>query len=472
MFRNKIEKYIAEKRLMSPSDMIIVALSGGADSVALIRVLVELGYKCEGAHCNFHLRGSESDRDEEFVRNLCREINVPLNVVHFETEEYAAQNGISIEMAARELRYSWFEKLRIEKNADAVAVAHHKDDSVETFLLNLSRGTGINGLKGIMPRNGFIVRPFLEIGRRDILEYLACINQSYVTDSTNLEDIYTRNKIRLGIIPMFSQINPSFVDSVAETASRLSDVAAIYKTYISQALERLVKIHENDVTAPYLYNTVNIDDLLGEVSPQAILFEWLSPMGFNSSQIKDIMRSLSSESGRRFYSQEWELLRDRTQLIARKITTGSFTSDGELSVVTTDCNTIVPKSTSPIAGPGDTPISSMYAHPELHTETISVKPGFKVPRDNTKAYLDASKIKGELTLRKWHSGDKFVPFGMKGFKKVRDYLRDRKYSIFEKENVYVVTSGQDIVWIVGERTDNRFRVDDSTSQVIVLSCES
>lgn len=271
---------------------------------------------------------------------------------------------------------------------------------------------------------------------------------------------------------MFSQINPSFVDSVAETASRLSDVAVIYKTYISQALERLVKIHENDVTAPYLYNTVNIDDLLGEVSPQAILFEWLSPMGFNSSQIKDIMRSLSSESGRRFYSQEWELLRDRTQLIARKITTGILTSDGELSVGITDCNAIIPKFTSPIAGPGDSLISSMYAHPELHTETISVKPGFKVPRDNTKAYLDASKIKGELTLRKWHSGDKFVPFGMKGFKKVRDYLRDRKYSIFEKENVYVVTSGQDIVWIVGERTDNRFRVDDSTSQVIVLSCES
>lgn len=421
MLHNIVERYIYEKELLGRQDRLVVALSGGADSVALLRVLLSLGYSCVAAHCNFHLRAEESDRDEAFVRDLCACMSVPLEVVHFQTEQYSQEKGLSIEMAARELRYAWFEEIRVKHNATVIAVAHHKDDSVETFLLNLSRGTGINGLKGIMPKNGNIVRPFLEIGRDDILEYLNSIGQDYVTDSTNLEDIYTRNKIRLDIIPLFKEINPSFCDSVSETASRLADVAAIYRHAVSSSLERVK-------CTPY---AVSIEKLSGEVSPQAILFEWLSPLGFNSSQIKDVMKSLKTFSGKVFYSKDWILLRDRDLLMLKR-------KDED------DCK---------------------Y---ELKSRILSIEPDFQVPKRNDVAYLDADKLCGKLELRRWKSGDRFVPFGMKGFKKVRDYLRDRKLSLFEKEKVMVVTSGDEIVWVVNERTDNRFRVDNKTKRVLEL----
>lgn len=425
MFKQKVRRYIEEKELVGISDKVLVALSGGADSVALLRVLVELGYKCICAHCNFHLRGDESVRDEKFVTELCHSLSVPLEKVHFDTMGYASSHGVSIEMAARELRYGWFEQVRQKHGASCIAVAHHRDDSVETFLLNLSRGTGINGLKGISPKNGYVVRPLLEVGRADILDYLRHIGQDFVTDSTNLEDVYTRNKIRLDIIPMFRQINPSFVTSVAETASRLSDVAAIYKKAIGESLERVKKDEF----------TVDINRLGEEVAPQSVVYEWLAPYGFNSSQINDVIGSLDSESGKIFLSKEWELLRDRSSLVLRRKQEESHE----------------------------------YA---LKFSTMDVDEGFSVPRDNSKAYVDADKVKADLLLRKWKSGDRFVPFGMKGFKKVRDYLRDRKLSVFEKENVMVVTSGEDIVWIVNERTDNRFRIDSDTKRVMVIEVEA
>ena len=425
MLERRIERYITEKELFGKQDKLVVALSGGADSVALLRALLSLGYDCMAAHCNFHLRADESDRDEAFVRKLCDILSVPLEVVHFQTSDYAKEKGLSIEMAARELRYEWFENIRQKHGASYIAVAHHKDDNVETFLLNLSRGTGINGLKGIMPKNGWIVRPLLEVGRDDILEYLKNIGQDYVTDSTNLEDIYTRNKIRLDIIPLFKQINPSFCDSVCETAIRLSDVAAIYRQAIHFAMERVMVSSD----------ALSIEKLLREVSPQAILFEWLSPLGFNSTQIKDIMRSLKSISGKIFYSNNWTLLRDRDRLLLK-----NKTVDNE--------------------------------EYKLNVRSFSLESGFEVPKINYIAYIDADKLCGELKLRKWKSGDRFVPFGMKGFKKIRDYLRDRKLSLFEKENVMVVTSGEEIVWVVNERTDNRFRIDSNTKTVVELKVSS
>ena len=188
MFIRRVSQYIEEKHLLQPGDKVLVALSGGADSVALLRVLLRLGYVCEAAHCNFHLRGEESLRDEQFVRELAARLDVPLHVIHFDTNEYAASHGVSVEMAARELRYGWFGQLRRECGARVVAVAHHRDDSVETFLLNLVRGTGINGLQGIRPVNGEVVRPLLCVSRAEILEYLASLGQAYVTDSTNLQD--------------------------------------------------------------------------------------------------------------------------------------------------------------------------------------------------------------------------------------------------------------------------------------------
>lgn len=422
MFTRKVSLYIEEKQLFSMGEKVLVALSGGADSVALLRVLLRLGYTCVAAHCNFHLRGAESDRDEAFVRALCQELKVPLQVTHFDTEAYASRNALSIEMAARALRYRWFEQVRQEVQADVIAVAHHRDDSVETFLLNLTRGTGISGLKGIAPVNGKVVRPLLEVGRSEILAYLEELNQPYVTDSTNLEDVYTRNKLRLNILPALREINPSVDDSIMETAHRLAEVEAVYKDAVGKACRRVMEKE----------GCIHINRLLEEPSPQAILFELLYPLGFNASQLKDIYRSLSAESGRQFYSRQYRLLRDREYLFIQK-------RENE-------------------------PACLM-----LNQKVMDVAAVQSLLRDKSIACLDINKVRAPLVLRKWQSGDRFVPFGMKGFKRVRDYLCDRKFSLFQREEQYVVCSGEDIVWLVNERTDNRYRVTEKTTAVLVLS---
>ena len=235
----KIAQFIDQEKLFTREDKILVTLSGGADSVALLRLLLAMGYTCEAAHCNFHLRGDESVRDEMFVRELCLQLEVPLHVQHFQTTEEAEKRHISIEMAARELRYAWFEQLRLQQGANVIAVAHHKDDSVETLLLNLIRGTGINGLLGIRPKNGNIVRPLLCLDRKEITEYLQEIGQSYVTDSTNLQDEYTRNKIRLNLLPLMQEINPSVKESLLRTAEHLNDAALLYKKGIEEGKQKV-----------------------------------------------------------------------------------------------------------------------------------------------------------------------------------------------------------------------------------------
>ena len=421
MFIRKVSQFIEEKHLLGFGDKVLVALSGGADSVALLRVLLRLGYACEAAHCNFHLRGEESVRDERFVRALAERLGVPLHVIHFDTNAYAASHNVSVEMAARELRYDWFAKLRQECGAKVVAVAHHRDDSVETFLLNLVRGTGINGLQGIRPVNGDVVRPLLCVSRAEILDYLSLLGQDYVTDSTNLQDEFVRNKLRLNVIPMLETINPSVGDTIAETARRLSDVAQVYQEAIQAAKQRVMPDGE----------TIDIPALCREPGALNLLFELLYPLGFNATQVNDVFRALHGESGRIFYSREWVLLIDRNRLIRR-------------------------------------PSGEVEPQPELCLERMEVNPPFSVPHNNKEAYVDAEKVQGELTLRKWQSGDKFIPFGMKGFKSVRNYLRDKKFSRFEKERQWVVCDGDRIVWLVNERLDNRFRVTSETRFVINL----
>lgn len=424
MFYQKVIRYIHEKELFTKDDKIVVALSGGADSVALLRVLLQGGYTCVAAHCNFHLRGKESDRDAAFVQTLCTKLQVPLHIHDFDTKSYAEAHRVSVEMAARELRYAWFEEVRKQERAQVIGVAHHRDDSVETFLLNLVRGTGIQGLKGIVPKNGAIVRPLLDVSRTDILAFLASIGQDYVMDSTNQRDEFTRNKLRLNVLPLLREINPSVSETIAETARRLSEVDAVYRVAITEACRRVKEGEDR----------IDIARLRMETAPQAVLFELLYPLGFNASQLQDIFRSLDAESGRLFYSSGYAVLRDRDSLIIRK-------REGE---------------------------SPAWI---LRQETKEVKEGFQVPHDVHVACLDASKVTGPLVLRKWQAGDKFVPFGMRGFKKVRDYLRDRKFSRFDKENQYVVCAGEDIVWLVNERTDNRFRVTERTRKVIMLRIE-
>ena len=427
MFKRDVEKFIDQKSLFERRDKVLVALSGGADSVALLRVLHALGYQCECAHCNFHLRGEESNRDEAFVQQLCQKFDIPLHVTHFDTTDYAHTKRISIEMAARELRYQWFETLRQSIGAKVIAVAHHRDDSVETFLLNLIRGTGINGLKGIAPKNGYVVRPLLQESRENILDYLQHLNQDYVTDSTNLQDEYMRNKIRLNLLPLMQELNPSISESIAATADRLADAALIYNKEREMAIQRVMKGER----------VISISALLDETAPSSLLFELLHPYGFNSSQIKDIYQSLFGQSGRRFHSSQWEVLRDRDSLILH-----SFSGE-----------------------------ETDHVPPTLTYETIDITPDFIIPRDKHIACLDADKVTLPLTVRKWQAGDKFTPLGMKGKKNVSDYLTDRKFTLFQKEHQYVACQGDKIVWLIGERIDNAYRIDADSKRALIVRQE-
>ena len=415
----KVQQYIERHQLFTANQKVLVAISGGADSVALLRILLSLGYTCEAAHCNFALRGAESDRDEAFVRHLCQQLHVTLHVTRFPTAQVAAQRHISIEMAARELRYEWFEQLRAETGASVVAVAHHMDDSVETFLLNLLRGTGIGGLRGIRPRNGHIVRPLLCLSRQDITAYLERIGQPYVTDSTNLQADYTRNKIRLQLIPLMESINPSFKATVAQTAAHLDQAFAVYRQGIAQGEKR--------VCTP---RGISIARLLEEPAPQALLFELLHLQGFNALQIDDIFHSLHGQSGKVFTSPRTRIVKDREFLLWE-----------------TDTD----------------------RRPVLRMEEHDYSPDFIITKDKNMACLDADKLTRPLHLRKWEQGDTFIPFGMKGRKRVSDYLTDRKFSLLQKEQQWVLCSGKDIAWLVGERIDERFRIDQNTSKVLCIS---
>ena len=425
MLEQKVNAFVREMRLFGKTDKVLVALSGGADSVALLRVLLHLGYRCEAAHCNFHLRGEESMRDEAFVVSLTEKLGVRLYRTDFDTEAYAAAKGISIEMAARDLRYGWFGNLREEIGAEVIAVAHHRNDSVETLLLNLVRGTGINGLRGIRAVNGRVVRPLLCVDRNEILSYLERLEQNFVTDSTNLQDNFTRNKIRHQVIPVLETINPSAVEAMADTAARLSEVAEIYGKAMEAAVARVVT------------DGISLDAeaLWHETAPKSVLHEVLYPLGTNVSQQRDIYRCLrSGESGKVFYTATHILLVDHGRLCWK-------------------------------------PKETVERKPVLKWELVEVDDSFVVPKDIAVACLDADKVNGALTLRRWRSGDRFVPFGMTGFKSVRNYLRDRKQSLFDKERQLVVCSGDDIVWVVEERTDNRFRVTSETRKVLRIWVE-
>ncbi|MGP1435921.1 MAG: tRNA lysidine(34) synthetase TilS [Phocaeicola sp.] len=425
MFKKKVQSYINRKSLILPEQKVIVTLSGGPDSVALLRVLLALHYHVIAAHCNFHLRGIESDRDEEFVRNLCNQVHVPLYVKSFKTIDYANENHLSVEMAARELRYTWFDALKTETNADVIAVAHHRDDSVETILLNLIRGTGINGLRGIQAKNEYIIRPLLEVSRDEVLTYLDELHQSYVTDSTNLIDEVKRNIIRLDVMPILKRMNPSVNDAIIDTANHLSDVAKVYNVAMTESKHRVLLKDEEDE------KIIDIAQLKREIAPSSVLFEILSPLGFNSAQIKDIIQSLDGQSGKQFSSKEWDIVRDRTEIIA-------FNKNHQVII------------------------------PQLDIKIVNYDADFQIKKDKHLAYLDADKLHLPLTVRHWKHGDKFVPFGMKGTKNVSDYLTDRKFSLFQKQHQFVACSGSDIVWLIEERIDNRYCVTEDTCRVAIV----
>ena len=435
----KVQEYIVHHKLFTKQSKVLVGLSGGPDSMVLIHLLMQLGYNCIAAHCNFHLRGKDSDKDAAFVSKWCNENNIPLFTIDFDTEEYAATNKISIEMAARELRYNWFEKLRLEQNADVVGIAHHKDDSVETILINLIRGTGIKGLTGIPIVNKHIVRPLLQVSRRQIMEYLSSNKVPYVIDHTNEEEMYTRNIIRLKVLPTLKKLNPSVKNSIITTSNNLKEAEKIYNGYINQAIEEVLN-----------NNLIDIAKLKETYSPQSVLFEILSPIGFTSSVIEDISNNLDSIPGKMYHADGFRLLKDRDYLIISDIELGELQNkDKEYLIYADSTDKNLP--------------FSLTVHKEEYT------PEFEIKRNKAILHCDIDKLAFPLTLRRWKEGDWFVPFGMKGKKKLSDFFSDNKFSIFQKEETWVLLSDNDVVWIVNHRADNRFRITEATNTVYTLS---
>ena len=305
----RIQQFIEKNQLLESRKLYLVGLSGGADSVALLLILRELGYRIEAAHCNFKLRGEESDRDEIFVRELCTHYNIPIHVIHFDTKEYANLHKVSIEMAARDLRYGYFRQLCKDINAEGVCIAHHRDDAVETLLMNLLRGAGIHGLTGIRPKNDIVIRPLLCVSRQEILEYLDSIGQSYVTDSTNLVDDVLRNKIRLRVLPLLEEIAPGATVNIDKTANYLREAEQVYEAEM-QREKSMLSIDAGEVS---------ITELLQQPSPSAFLHEWLSPLGFNTSQTEQILHAVNGEPGREFMSATHTLVVDRTSILVEPI---------------------------------------------------------------------------------------------------------------------------------------------------------
>jgi len=432
------------KALLSLDKKYLVALSGGADSVALLRLLLTLGYTVEAVHCNFHLRGEESDRDELFCKNLCEQFGVPLHLVHFDTRSYAELHGVSIEMAARDLRYNHFFKLVDDLGFGGVCVAHHRDDSVETVLLNLVRGTGIDGLRGIARCNGKVFRPLLDVSRTEIIDYLSYIKQDFITDSSNLVDDVQRNKMRLDVIPELLKINPRAIENIHKLSSRIRDAQLILNNAIDNSISRISVVKPNGKIE------VDIDRLLREPGSETILWSLLKDKNFSSQQTEQIYDSLSvdtEKSGREWTSSTHSLLINRGTIVVQE---KSEELTREMKI----------------------PESGYYVFDEDEKYRFSIVPvdeNFVISKKADVVCLDADKVKFPIVIRTVKTGDWFIPFGMKGRKLVSDFLTDKKFSLFEKRRQLVmVDSIGEILWLVGLRPDNRYSVTNETTRSLVI----
>ena len=419
----QFNQYIAAHSLANKSQKTLLAISGGADSVCMLDMFVKAGYKVAIAHVNFHLRGEDSNRDEAFVRALAKKYNVEIFVKSFDTKSYAAEQHISIEMAARDLRYAEFEQI-MDKNGYAVtAVAHHLDDAVETFMLNLLRGTGISGLTGMHEKNGRIIRPMLCFTRQEIEEYIKNNGLEYVTDVTNFETEFSRNKIRNCVVPYFEQINPSFRNSFADTFKYMRQVKDVYFEEIERQKNNML-VNDNGCIK------IDIDKLLQYPHRQAFMFEILHPYGFNKQQLEQIEASLTGESGKIFTSNTHRLLKDRKYLIINNLDKKQDTTP---LLITKD-----------IICKGDL----VWGDYKFKVDIIENTPDVNLKCGSKTAFFDLDKLHFPLEIRHWQKGDTIVPFGRKQPKKLSDIFIDHKLSVVQKERIAIICSGSDIIWAV------------------------
>ena len=416
-----------------------MAVSGGMDSVAMVEAFCQLGFEFGIAHCNFQLRGEESNGDEALVVSLAVKYKVPVYNVKFDTAVFAKQSNISIQVAARELRYEWFEKIRVEQKYDYIATAHHLNDNIETVVHNFIKGTGIKGLRGMQVKRDRLIRPLLSVSQEEIKAFQEENKLEYREDSSNASDKYTRNNIRHNLVPLIEQINPGFEAGFEDRLKVFADLERLYENQVKKINKQLFEERGSDIYIP-------IRKLKKLPERRSILFEYLQPNGFTISQVDDMLAALDSESGRQFISQTARIIKDRLFLILTQLEQADFTA------------TLIQKDVKEVTLP-DAKLS------------ISIEDATKttIKKEKLCAYLDIDKLEFPLVLRQWKKGDYFYPFGMvMKKKKVSKYFKDQKIAIHEKEKVWILESNKKIVWITGERIDERFKVSPKTKSILVL----
>ena len=440
----RFQQHLAENNLFAPDDRMLLTVSGGVDSMVMLALFAASGYRVGVAHCNFQLRGREGDEDEELVAETAARLGVPYYNRRFDTLGEMERTGESMEMAARRLRYTWFEELCASEGYSAIAVAHQADDSVETFFINLLRGTGLRGLTGITQQRGRIVRPLLFATRKEIVEYAVANRIAYREDSSNRSTKYLRNKIRLGLIPRIREINPKFTALMQRNVARLSEAQRFITAAIEKIRRTAVESHEG-------IDTIYPDRFDREFPRNFVLYELLnSEYGFKGDVVDALTKALDEGvSGRRFYAREWVACTDRGTVVVSRITADD------------DCLVEIPREA----------MRAYAGNAVLYFEhrDIGLVESFGVPPHE--AQLDADRLTWPLRLRRWREGDWFIPFGMTGRKKLSDFLIDEKVSVMEKQRQFVLLSGEEIVWVVGRRIDDRYRLTDETENVLCIHRE-
>jgi tRNA(Ile)-lysidine synthase len=438
---SRFKEYIAEKSLCTPDDRLLLAVSGGVDSMALLHLFSRLEYPYGVAHCNFHLRGEEGDEDARSVAQESERLGVEHFNIDFDTMAEVEATGESIEMAARRLRYTWFRSLCEEHGYTKIVIAHHSDDSIETFFINLIRGTGLRGLTGIHATYGNIIRPLLFATRREILDYAHANGVSFRNDSSNHSTKYLRNKIRLGVIPRIREISPRFGITMTDNVERLSNALLFIDRQMEKIRTQIAHSLGGSLVIP-------VDAIDPELPRNYVIYELLRPYGFNAEVVSDLIHSLDAgKSGTRFFSHTHAAYLDRRNIILKEI------ADAESYRLTVEEN--MPK----VYGLGGL----------LTFETLEREDLESLHQPECIALLDATKVSWPLTVRLWEEGDSFIPFGMSGRKKVSDFLIDEKIPLPEKEQQLVIESTGGIIWLVGRRIDDRYKVTEKTTHVLRIA---
>lgn len=435
---NQFVNFIEQNALFTPAAKILAAVSGGIDSVLMVHLLKTAGYDFGIAHCNFQLRDDEALRDQAFCRNLATTLGVPFHTINFDTEQYAAENKISIQMAARDLRYQWFDTISQHSDYEVVALAHHQNDTIETILLNLTRGTGIAGLHGILPKNGKLVRPLLFLTRAEIQTIVTTEGLTFVEDSSNASAKYARNKIRLEVVPKLKELNPSLEKTFENNLLHFRELEQLLEIRLDELRQTLPQIH-NDLT--YLPITK-----VKKLNPKRLLlFKLLDEYGFNETTIGDLIASLDKHPGRVFESGTHTLLLDRDNIIL-KLKAAAPPAEVIINAADHEAN------------------FGVYKLNLLHDDSPLII------KDNPLAVsIDANKLVYPLRMRSWHEGDHFFPLGMKGKKKLSDFFINQKVPLHQKEEIPVLVNGNgEIMWVGGYRPDERYKVSDNTKKVTIF----